>query len=326
MAMGRSSAERLLLRSRPSVVRQQDHQACCCLPQLSFPVAQYHRVSQSPSSMDATIRKIKRLDKRANVDKESVKAALSPQQEALEKLGIVNDKLKSSASATIGGGRQQQSQKQVSAPPPSLHVRVRSVHAAQTFDVVKILSKVFTTTKTPMRHYFGKTSVIVQLKPSCPGEPFRFVAVYRFGSVVFFNMSTRESGKLLESIKRYGKNPTAAGFERRENFGVVIQPQLEQMDFQDEEVVTGDYCVVESLDLNSVSVVANIMAQTVALDSYNDIAEELLSTFADINSKVRQSGKFTEMQKDRYVREALVQSCCTFVPNSSSSTHAVCFV
>jgi len=94
----------------------------------------------------------------------------------------------------------------------------------------------------------------------------------------------------------------AAGFERRENFGVVVQPMMTQLELEDEEVVTGDYCVVESLDMNSVSVIANIMAQTVALDSYNDIAEELLGIFSNINTRVRHEGKFTEMDKNSLFR------------------------
>lgn len=192
---GRSSAVRSLLRLRPAIVRQQE-----AFPSaVAAPVARYHQYSQSPVSMDATIRKMRRLEKRANADMEAYKQALSPQQEALQKLGIVNDTLRSSTSSE----EKRHSEEASITPPPSLHVRARSVHAASSFDVVKILSKVFAV-DPPVRHYFGKTSLIVQLKPLSPGESFRFVAVYRFGSVVFFNMTTREAGKLLESIKKYG--------------------------------------------------------------------------------------------------------------------------
>lgn len=277
-AMCRPIAARSLLRSRPS---------------LSVALFTTHRYPQSPSSVDATYRKIRRLDKRTTVDKEAMKEVLSPQKEALAKLGIVNDTLRSS---TTRNDSERPARQVSSPPPPSIYIRVRSVHASQTFDVVKVLSKVFTPDPAMMRHYFGKTSLIVQLKPSSPGEPFRFVAVYRFGSVVFFNMTTRESGKLLESIKQYGQKSIATGFERRENFGVVVQPQLTHMK-EPMQVVTGDYCVVESLDMNSVSVIALILAQTTALDSYNDIAEELLENFAAINTRVRQSGRFTDMEK-----------------------------
>ena len=88
-------------------------------------------------------------------------------------------------------------------------IRVKSVHAAQKLDVVNVLSKVFgvASSMPPVRHMFGKTSVIVQLTPPSlddeEAQP-RFVAVYRFGSVVFFNMSPRDSGKLLEAIKKHG--------------------------------------------------------------------------------------------------------------------------
>lgn len=297
LAIGRANTFRSLLRSsRPSIVRDVVLQRSA--PQI-VSAAYYHRNSKSRYSVDATIRKIRRLDKRTSVDKEAMREVLSPQQEALQKLGILNDKLRSTTDVRTEETRQQPVSSQ---PPPSLHVRLRSVHAAQTFDVVKILSKVFTPDPTLVRHTFGKTSLICQLKPLSPGEPFRFVAVYRFGSVVFFNMTTRQSGKLLDFMKQYGSKSIAAGFERRENFGVVVQPQLAQLNLQDDEIVTGDYCVVESLDMNSVSVIASIMAQTVALDSFNDIAEELLASFASINTKVKQTGKFTDMEKDGLFR------------------------
>jgi hypothetical protein len=92
-------------------------------------------------------------------------------------------------------------------------IRVRSVHAAQTLDIVKVLSKVFGFSSSssasdtpPIRHMFGKTSVVVQLNPRTSDEepqP-RFVAVYQFGSVVFFNMSLSETKQLLAEIKALG--------------------------------------------------------------------------------------------------------------------------
>lgn len=213
-------------------------------------IGKYRKLSQSPS-FEATIasRKPRNPDKEVEV--------MSPQQEVLHKLGIGNDKLRSISGMKNELQRQQPQESSLSPPPPPLHVRVRSVHAAQTFDVVKILAKVFTADR-PVRHHFGKTSLIAQLKPLKPGDSFRFVAVYRFGSVVFFNMTARDAGQLLESMKKYGTKPIAAGFERREKFQVIIQPQVtEEKEEEEEEVVTGDYCVVESLDMNSVSVIAN---------------------------------------------------------------------
>ena len=89
---------------------------------------------------------------------------MSPQQEALHKLGIGNDKLCSNSS--IKNERQSQQPRESLSPPPPLHVRVPSLHAVPMFDVVKILTKVFIfTADCPVQHHFGKTSLVAQLKP-----------------------------------------------------------------------------------------------------------------------------------------------------------------
>ncbi len=92
--------------------------------------------------------------------------------------------------------------------PATSTIRVKSVHAAQTLDVVSILSKVFgvSSPMPPVRHMLGKSSVIVQLSPPPSDEEAqpRYVAVYRYGSVVFFNMSPLDTAKLLEAIKKHG--------------------------------------------------------------------------------------------------------------------------
>lgn len=221
----------------------------------------------------------------------------------------------------------------LTAPAPATRIRVKSVHAASTLDGIEVLSKVFNTTQLhqenganqpPLRHIVQKHGVIVQLPPLQqpelePHSPSseasllpRYVAVFRFGSVVFFNMSTQESEKLLRAIKQHGTEPVAAGFERKEHFEVVIQQQQQQYpphiasvngscmvenSSDSDVVVTGDYCVVEALEMNSVAVISNIMAQTVVLDSYSDVVDELLANFASINAIVTRTGNLTDMEK-----------------------------
>ncbi len=67
-------------------------------------------------------------------------------------------------------------------------------------------------------------------------------------------------------------------------------------------MVNGDLCVVPALDMDCVAVIANIMAQTVALDAYSRTVENLLQSFANINTKVTQSGSFTELEKNTLFR------------------------
>jgi uncharacterized Rmd1/YagE family protein len=63
-------------------------------------------------------------------------------------------------------------------------------------------------------------------------------------------------------------------------------------------VVTGDYCVVPKLDMNGVAVITNIMAQTVALDTYNDVVDDMLATFGRINSTVTKTATFQPSERD----------------------------
>lgn len=206
-------------------------------------------------------------------------------------------------------------------------VRVRSVQAASSIDVVAVLSKVFGgagvsrggaaaggdapryanaalsdffAASPPLRHVFGRTNIIIQLSPppvDCPPSlshsvP-RYVAIYRFGSVVFFNCTTKEASRLLEQIKKHAVDPMAVGFERREHFEVALQPHLETASGK----ITADRALVRELDMNTVGVVSNIMGQTVALDWHNDVVDELLAKFSSVNSSVERTGGFTSIER-----------------------------
>uniref|UniRef100_A0A7S1VM87 DUF155 domain-containing protein n=1 Tax=Grammatophora oceanica TaxID=210454 RepID=A0A7S1VM87_9STRA len=46
-----------------------------------------------------------------------------------------------------------------------------------------------------------------------------------------------------------------------------------------------------------VAVISEIMAQTVALDSYSDTVDQLLADFAQINNHVSETGNFNDMQR-----------------------------
>ena len=193
-------------------------------------------------------------------------------------------------------------------------IPVKAVHAAATIDVVSVLGKVFggatSSASTlgelgigaPTRHVFGKngTSILFQLPPPEPaaGQTFdpspRFVAVFKFGSVVFHNMTTQESGSILSEIKKHASDPVSYGFEKTERFEVAVQPDMPKATGE----VTSEFATVKELDLHSVAVISKIMAQTVALDSYADTVDALLSAFAAINTSVKNTGNFSPMDKE----------------------------
>ena len=230
---------------------------------------------------------------------------------------IINNKAYTGVSTSDEQQQQQQSIEDQNNEGISERIRVRSVQAASSIDVVAVLSKVFGggsasqytkehplsdffATSPPLRHVFGRTNIIIQLSPppiNCSTslsqtEP-RYVAIYRFGSVVFFNLTTKESSRLLEQIKKHSVDPIATGFERREHFEVALQPQLETATGK----IAPDRAMVRELDMNTVGIVSNIMGQTVALDWHNDTVDELLAKFSSVNSSVERTGSFTSIER-----------------------------
>jgi uncharacterized Rmd1/YagE family protein len=206
-------------------------------------------------------------------------------------------------------------------------------HIAQTIDVHKVMQQVFveqpsdtqsnnnnnsstttdttSTTLVTKKKFFGKNTVVLELSNQ------QYVAVYGFGSLVCLNVPPQQAHAWCQAIKRMASTePVLSGNERSEQFGVLVVPppppfvrpsslygpmledEVAATSLLDEVVVTGDYCVVPELDINAVAVMSNIMAQTVALDTYNDTVDHLLARFAALNTAVAKTGQFRAEDKD----------------------------
>lgn len=196
---------------------------------------------------------------------------------------------------------------------------VKAVHAAQSIDLARVIANVFLARSE--RRMMERHSVIVQLRPDERDEAARFVAVFDFGSVVLFNVAPRDEADLLWQIKQFAAGPVLSGSERKEKFCVHVQPDFGTTTSggnggggvgvggvhhdrdSDEDVVTADYCVVQELNMKAVDVISNVMAQSVALDAYNDTVDELLDHFEGINKKVMSGeGGLTTSDRDKMFR------------------------
>jgi uncharacterized Rmd1/YagE family protein len=169
--------------------------------------------------------------------------------------------------------------------PDSQRVTVFAIHLAQTIE--------FASMPFECEHRLcGKNFVVYRL---AGGD--RYVAVFRFGSVVFFNVDPQDATAMIGHIKIFATDPDPTGAERKEYFEVLVSELHHQDAISELDLVTGDYCMVQELDMNGVAVIANIMAQTVALDKYADTVDDLLTNFAKINSHVTKSGSFNGNDK-----------------------------
>ena len=164
---------------------------------------------------------------------------------------------------------------------------------------------------------FGKTSIVIQLADQGPENAERFLAVYRFGSLVLFNVDDPiEVSRIITKLQRHSTQPGLAGFERKETFAVHVSPDHPVVHpvRSEEHVpsVTADYCIVPQLGILGVAVISNIMAQTVALSNYNNMIEKLLSNFESINRAVTKTGNFSAADKD-FLFKTVAQNYSIFI-------------
>jgi len=236
--------------------------------------------------------------------------------------------------------------------PQAVLFPVSAIHIAQKIDLQPVLSSIFAKDYIRKQHLSNKNSFVVELPPNKPHDPTipgpppppRYVAVFRFGSIVGFNIDPREMSVLVSDIKKFATEPVANGLERQEKFGVLLKGNNEDEQQQNQpdqlyyhhhhhpteertdetaaanntvtatptKTVTGDFCIVPELDLNGVAVISHIMAQTVALDSYNGMVDDMLSEFAKINETVTKTGSLTRDHKD-FLFKSVAQNNSIFI-------------
>mmetsp|Transcript_23912 Transcript_23912/g.36866 ORF Transcript_23912/g.36866 Transcript_23912/m.36866 type:complete len:249 (+) Transcript_23912:671-1417(+) len=126
----------------------------------------------------------------------------------------------------------------------------------------------------------------------------RYVTIFRYGSVVFFNVSWKEQREIIAEIKKYSKDSISIGFEQREKYEIAIKPGMTEAEIESDDVIKGDYARVAQLNMNNVAVISTIMSQTVALDSYNVTVEELLAALEQINENVKKTGRIANDEKE----------------------------
>ena len=204
---------------------------------------------------------------------------------------------------------------------------VIAINLARSIDLSKVIANVFAS--KGVRKMRERLSVVLKLRPnSDTTESARFVAVFRYGSVVFFNVSPRDTALLVQKIKRYSVGTLLSGKERKERYCVHVQPPgastmntdgrfdvdvpIHDDDYEVDDLVTGDYCIVPELNMKSVDVISNIMAQSVALDAYNDMVDKLLADFEMINNIVTLEGNLTTVDRDKMFR-AVAQNNTIFL-------------
>ncbi|GMH48996.1 hypothetical protein TrLO_g15504 [Triparma laevis f. longispina] len=216
--------------------------------------------------------------------------------------------------------------------PEPTHIPLKSIYLARTIDVIGVYQTVF---GDGYVHKFGKDSVIVELPrerggggtikgridelnekvqssatllqksstninptshflppPSHSPSPSSYLVVFAYGSCVFFNVPPPTQLQLLKVIKSNSTNPISSGFEHVEEYKINVNPEMERATHMGKNKVS-----LKKLDLKNVNVIAAIMAQSVALDYYYVIVDNMLETFTSLNRSIERTGTFTTLEK-----------------------------
>jgi uncharacterized Rmd1/YagE family protein len=162
---------------------------------------------------------------------------------------------------------------------------VEAYYVAKTIDLAPLIMS--TLARDAPRKKYTRTHLLIELPSDAAKKRANpsYVAVYRFGSVVFFNVSPRFQIQILEAVKRFAAEPQAKGFEPKDSFGVCVMPSAPRTR------VTPEHCIVPELNMNAVAVISEVMAQSVALESYSEIVDSLLDNFGSLNSEISSSSK-----------------------------------
>jgi uncharacterized Rmd1/YagE family protein len=158
------------------------------------------------------------------------------------------------------------------------------------------------------------TSATASPSSASPNTSPRYVIVFKYGSVVFINVPQSLQSQLIPRIKAHSTKPLATGFEHDDMYGILLDESMRQsasestnqsadeamsnaMAKGDDGIIHADYIKLSELDLNNVAVISTVMGQTVALDYYSDIVDQMLDTFTRLNSTVENTGKFSSMER-----------------------------
>ena len=181
---------------------------------------------------------------------------LSNLEQRMQKLGLTNTTiLPPQRNVRARNQQQQQRQKQKQQQSTTI-VPVTAIHMAQEIDLEAVQATVFSPSDHIQR--FGKTSIVVRLANeedqhdavaeegmsrttqdpaattatsssasfTCHSASHdRYVAVYRFGSIIFINMDDdrrSQVAELVRQVQQHARQPALYGFERTETFSVHV--------------------------------------------------------------------------------------------------------
>jgi uncharacterized Rmd1/YagE family protein len=110
----------------------------------------------------------------------------------------------------------------------------------------------------------------------------RFMAVFSYGVVVLFNFDEKISPKFVELAARYGADPLEK--PKVEEYTVILDPsQKVSAEF--------NHVVLHKLDPEQIALIAEVLAQSVAIDAVEERVDTIVGKFDRIHAALAKDGR-----------------------------------
>lgn len=136
----------------------------------------------------------------------------------------------------------------------------------------------------------GETRQRLEFQPkfrtiAIDSEQHQYISVFKYGSVVMFNIPENQHREHLKRIRESwpGISYIAEDYHLTEAYKILINPHLDKP-----SVIKAEHVNIRSLDNNNITIVATVMAQTVALEHYANKVDKMLRQFMQMNMKIEE--------------------------------------
>jgi uncharacterized Rmd1/YagE family protein len=154
-----------------------------------------------------------------------------------------------------------------------MEIKVEAIQLAESFNIKKFRSDFQT------EAYAGSTTELFYTF----AEKNRFLYVFDYGVVVFANYDPVAKSEFVNFIKNYAT--AILTLQLSEEYTIQIQPELEK------SVVKNNYVSVAKIDSLMIRIVMLNIAQSVALDYYENLTDELISSSKHYILQLEKKGK-----------------------------------
>ena len=188
-------------------------------------------------------------------------------------------------------------------------ISVKAYFVARGIDIVKVLSAAYPSYKQE----FQTKSITITLDPTLN----QYVSIFKYGSVVFFNIDDMTQQEHLKKIKDSSVLASIdPSLQHTDEYRLLIHDELEKP-----SIIKATHTNIRSLDSNNITIVSTVMAQTVALDYYAVVVEKMLENFMSINQTIESKGNFNALDQKGH---SLTHSLTHLLTYSLTYSRKVC--